>query len=54
MVSIHDDVLISLVVLMSKLLTKGFNSRLHESLLGIDVETAVSLTSEITESVDLV
>jgi len=54
LVAIHNDVLVSTVVLVSKLLTEGLDGRLHESLLCIDVEHAVSLTSKVCNCLYLI
>ena len=53
LVPIHDDVLLTSVVLMGELLAKGLNAGLHEGLLGIDVKHAVSLVCKLNNLVSL-
>lgn len=52
LVAIHYYMLVTSVVLVSELLAAGFDSGLHESLLGVNVEHAVSFLRETTDCGD--
>jgi hypothetical protein len=53
LVPVHDDVLLATVVLLGQLLSERLNGGLHESLLSIDVEHAVSFVSQVGDLVHL-
>jgi hypothetical protein len=48
LISVHDNVLGSNVVLVSHLLSKGLNSSLHESLFSINIEHTVAVIGKFS------
>lgn len=51
LVSVHDDVFVTLVVLMGHLLSERLDGPLHEGLFSINVEQAISLVRKVSELV---
>lgn len=52
LVTIHDNMFVSLVILMGHLLTERLNCSLHKGLLGIYIEQTVSLVGKVSKLIE--